>query len=377
MRPKVLFALCCIAAPALARADAGMQVFLEETLAAVREKDQLPAVAALVQVDGRIEAEAALGVRALGHPEKVTLGDRWHIGSDTKAFTSTMIARLVERHVMSFDDTLGASFPSFAQDMDPAYRNVTVMQLLSHTAGLPALTDDKDLPEFLAVIQTAKGVSAQRVAIARYYLTKSPASKSGDFAYSNVGFIIAGAIAEAHTGKTWEQLIRELVFEPLGITAAGFGAPGSAGKFDEPWGHDEVDGKLVPLDPGSAEADNPPALGPAGTINIALQDWVLFAQDQLNGAHGHGKLLKPETYRTLQTPVTGNYALGWGAKLGPDGVPLLLTHTGSNGFWVADVRIMPLHNMIFLVVTNAGNEAANEAVQDIGKPLKDRLKPFE
>jgi D-alanyl-D-alanine carboxypeptidase len=377
MRPKVLFVLCCMAAPALARADAGMQVFLEETLAAVREKDQLPAVAALVQVGGRIEAEAALGVRALGHPEKVTLDDRWHIGSDTKAFTSTMIARLVERHVMNFDDTLGASFPALAQDMDPAYRNVTVTQLLSHTAGLPALTDDKDLPEFLAVIQTVEGVRAQRAAIARNYLTKPPASKAGEFAYSNLGYIIAGAIAEARTGKTWEQLIRELVFEPLGITAAGFGAPGSSGKFDEPWGHDEVDGKLVPLDPASAEADNPPALGPAGTINISLQDWVLFAQDQLDGARGHGKLLKPETYRTLQTPVTRNYALGWGAKLGPDGVPLLLTHTGSNGFWVADIRIMPLHDMIFLVVTNAGNEAANEAVQDIGKPLRDRLKPFE
>lgn len=322
IRPKVLLVLCCIALPAIAQADAGLQLFLEETLAAAREKDQLPAVAALVQIDGRIEAEAALGVRALGHPEKVALDDRWHIGSDTKAFTSTMIARLVERHVMSLDDTLATAFPSLAQDMDPAYRNVTVTQLLSHTAGLPALTDDKELPEFLAVIQTAEGVREQRAAIARNYLTKPPASKSGEFAYSNIGFIIAGAIAEARTGKTWEQLIRELVFEPLGIRNAGFGVPGNAGRVDEPWGHEEVAGKLVPIDPARVDADNPLALG-------------------------------------------------------PDGVPLLLTHSGSNGFWVADIRIMPLHDMIFLTVTNAGNEAANEAVQDIGKPLKDRLKPFE
>jgi CubicO group peptidase (beta-lactamase class C family) len=104
---------------------------------------------------------------------------------------------------------------------------------------------------------------------------------------------------------------------------------------------------------------------------------VLFAQDQLEGAHGRGKLLKAETYRKLQTPVTGNYALGWGVRLGPDGVPLLLTHSGSNGYWLADIRIMPRHDMIFLVVMNAGNEAAEQAVKDIGKPLKDRLKPFE
>ena len=363
--------------PSFTRAEDSLQPFLDRTLAAARDKDHLPAVAALVQIDGKLAGEAALGVRALGHPEAVTTNDRWHIGSDTKSFTATLIARLVEKGVMRFDDTLAASFPAFAEAMDPAYRNVTVTQLLSHTAGLPPLTDDKELPPFMALIKSANGVKAQREAIARKYLTMPPASKAGDFAYSNLGFIIAGAIAEARTGKTWEDLIRDQIFAPLGIKNAGFGPPGTPGKLDQPWGHKEESGKLVALDPASAEADNPPALGPAGTISIALKDWLLFAQDQLDGEHGRGKLLKPETYRKLHTPVTGNYALGWGAKLGPDGVPLLLTHTGSNGFWVADIRIMPRHDMIFLVVTNAGNAAANQAIKDIGTPLKDRLKPFE
>ena len=372
----VLVALS-LAAPPFIWAEEGLQPFLEQTLAAAREKDHLPAVAAVIQIDGKLAAEAALGVRALGHPERVTNNDRWHIGSDTKALTATLIGRLVEQRVMRFDDTLAGSFPGFAAAMDPAYRNVTVTQLLSHTAGLPPLTDDKDLPPFMAVIKSANGVKAQREAIARKYLTMPPASKAGAFAYSNLGFIIAGAIAEARTGKTWEDLIREQIFTPLRIKNAGFGAPGTLGKLDQPWGHKEDAGKLIALDPASAEADNPPTLGPAGTINIALKDWLLFAQDQLDGEHGRGKLLKAETYRKLHTPVTGNYALGWGAKLGPDGVPLLLTHTGSNGLWVADIRIMPKHDIIFLVATNVGNDAANQAIRDIGTPLKDRLKPFE
>jgi len=376
VRGAVLVAILLVALPFAWAGDA-LQPFLEQTLAAVREKDHLPAVAALVQIDGKLAGEAALGVRALGHPETVTTNDRWHIGSDTKAFTATLIARLIEQGSMSFDDTLAASFPAFATAMDPAYRNVTVTQLLSHTAGLPPLTDDKDLPPFMAVIKSASGVKAQREAIARKYLTMPPASKVGDFKYSNLGFIIAGAIAEARTDKTWEDLIREQIFAPLGIKNAGFGPPGTPGMRDQPRGHREEAGKLVALDPGSPDADNPPALGPAGTINTALKDWLRFAQDQLDGERGGGKLLKSETYRRLHTPVTGNYALGWGAKLGPDGVPLLVTHTGSNGFWVADIRIMPKHNMIFLVVTNAGNEAANQAIKDIETPLKDRLKPFE
>src|SRR6476660_10068661 len=113
----VVFAILPIA-PSFAWAEEGLQPFLEQTLAAAREKDHLPAVAAVIQIDGKLAAEAALGVRALGHPEPVTNNDRWHIGSDTKAFTATLIARLVEQRVMRFDDTLAGSFPGFAAAMD-------------------------------------------------------------------------------------------------------------------------------------------------------------------------------------------------------------------------------------------------------------------
>lgn len=366
------------AMPTLAQAaDDGLQPLLEKTVAEIRAKHNLPAVAALVQIDGKIVAEAATGLRALGYKEPVTTNDRWHIGSDTKAFTATLIGRLVEQHMMSFDETLASCFPSFAKDMDPAYRNVTVAQLLSHTAGLPPLTDDTELPPFNAVIASAGSLKDQRAAAARAYLAKPPASKAGEFNYSNLGFIIAGAIAETRTGKPWEDLIREQIFAPLGIKNAGFGSPATPGKVDQPWGHKDEGGKLIALDPADSEGDNPAVIGPAGTINIALEDWVLFAQDQLDGVHGHGKLLSGPTYRRLHTPVTGNYALGWGAKLAADGTPEIITHSGSNGFWVADIRIFPKHDIIFLIVTNAGNEPANEAIKDVRVPLQNRLKPLE
>jgi D-alanyl-D-alanine carboxypeptidase len=261
-----------------AQTDSGLQPYLERTLQDARDKGRLPGMAGLVQIDGKVAAEAAVGVRALGHPEAVTIRDRWHIGSDSKAFTATLIARLVEKGAMSFDDTLSAAFPAFVKEMDPQYRAVTVTQLLSHTAGLPQLTDDKDLPAFMAVIEPLHDVQAQRAAIARKYLTMPPAGKAGVFSYSNLGYIIAGAIAEARTGKSWETLVREQVFEPLDITNAGFGAPGLSSKIDQPRGHTDNAGKLVPLDPSSAEADNPAALGPAGTINISLHDWARFAR---------------------------------------------------------------------------------------------------
>ncbi len=167
--------------------------------------------------------------------------------------------------------------------------------------------------------------------------------------------------------------MREQIFAPLGIVNAGFGAPGTPGKVEQPQGHNE--GR--PLNPGSADADNPPAIGPAGTVHIALKDWLLFAQDQLEGVYGRGKLLKPESYRKLHTPVSGVYALGWGTKLSPDGTPTIITHSGSNGYWLADVKIMPKKRMIFLIAMNAGDEGANTAVQEINAALRERLKPFD
>ena len=271
IRPMLLALLGMMFAAQAAYADAALQNFVEQTLVAAREKDHLPAIAALVQIDGKIEAETAIGIRAIGRPEAVTTSDRWAIGSDTKAFTATMIARLVEQGIMRFDDTLATSFPALAKAMNPAYRNNTVVQLLSHTAGLPALTDDKDLPAFMAAIASADGVQAQRAAIARKYLTMPPASKAGAFAYSNLGFIIAGAIAEARTGKAWEDLIRVQIFAPLGIVNGGFGVPGASATFDQPRGHVDKDGKRVALDPADPDADNPAALGPAGTINNLSQ----------------------------------------------------------------------------------------------------------
>lgn len=359
-------------ASATAHADEALQTFLDQTLAKTLEQHRLPGVAAIVQIAGKVEAESALGLRANGRPEPVTKSDRWHIGSNTKAFTATLIGRLVEQGKLKFEDTLADLFPDIP--MDANYRKVTLVQLLSHTAGLPPLTDDKELPPFYAAIKGITDLAAQRAAVTKTYLAMPPASKIGEFSYSNLGFIIAGAAAERRTGKAWEDLVREQIFAPLGIVNAGFGAPGTAGRNDQPQGHDEVMGALRPLDPGSKGADNPPAIGPAGTINIALRDWLLFAQDQLDGEQGRGKLLKAETYRKLHTPVSGIYALGWGAKLGPDGMPIIIAHSGSNGYWLADIKIMPKRNMIFLIVTNAGSDTA---IQEINTALRERLKPFE
>ena len=69
-------------------------------------------------------------------------------------------------------------------------------------------------------------------------LAKAPQHKPGTlYEYSNLGYVIAGAITEKVTGKSWEQAMRDEVFGPLGMTSVGFGGTGTPGQVDQPWGH--------------------------------------------------------------------------------------------------------------------------------------------
>lgn len=361
----------------VAHADAELQSFLDQTLTDARARANLPAVAALVQIDGKVEARSVVGVRAVGQRELVTQQDLWHLGADTKAMTATLIARLAEQGLVGYEETMGRIFPGIAARMDPALHNVTVAQLLSHTAGLPSLTSDEGKRIFNTVLKTERGLRSQRAAVVMHYLSRKPASKVGEFAYSNVGYVIAGAIAEERTGRTWEDLVRSEVWRTLGIRSGGFGPPGNSGRFDQPLGHELLDGRWVPLDPESRDSDNPEAFGPAGTVHMTLGDWMLFAQDHLDGERGSGKLLKPESYRRLHTAVTKNYAMGWSVVRAPDGSNAVLTHMGSNGYWLADVRIFPKRNLILMIATNAGGDVAEKADKEIARALQERLKALD
>jgi CubicO group peptidase (beta-lactamase class C family) len=233
------------------------------------------------------------------------------------------------------------------------------------------------LPAFLADFRAVGGVRARRAALVVHYLSRKPATRVGEFSYSNIGYAIAGAVAEERTGRTWEDLVRSEVWRPLGIRSGGFGPPGRSGRIDQPLGHEMRDGKWVAKDPEARDSDNPQAIGPAGIVHMTLGDWLLFAQDQLDGERGAGKLLKPESYRRLHTPVSRNYAMGWGVLRAPDGSNTVLTHMGSNGYWVADVRIFPKHGLILLIATNAGGEIAEKTDKEIARALQEHLHALD
>jgi len=322
----------------------------------IREKSDVPAITATVVTSDGIQFVGAVGVRKRGTEIPVTLEDRWHLGSDTKAMTSTLIAKLVERGQLKWDLTMAEVFPDLAPQMNAEFQKVTLLHLLSHRAGLPPNLK-------LANYTTGADVMALRLQAVQEELAKKPQSPPGQtYKYSNLGYIIAGAVVEKVTGKSWEELMRSEIFEPLKMKSASFGGTGTPGQIDQPWPH-TADGK--PTAANGPDMDNLPVMGPAGRVHCTIQDWAKFIQDQLRGARGESALLKPEAYQKLHTPpFGGDYALGWSVAERSWGGGKVLNHGGDNTMNCANVWIAPKRDFAILACVNQSGKAAFTATDD-------------
>lgn len=361
-RTSVMFLLEALAFLALAgglfhssydgapRSDGPGGAALADLVTDLRKKHQLVGLAAMVMVDGKVMASAADGERKIRSGVPLELGDRWHLGSITKSITATMIARLVESGQMKWSDTVGARFADAS--IHEEWKPVTLQQLLTHTAGAPANFSKWVMlkyPEF-----NLEWTKERRKAVLEV-LAKKPAYPPGEkHVYSNVGYTIAGAIAESATGVGWEDLVKREVFAPLGLTEAGFGPPKSpSATLDQPRGHDVLYGwKLSAAD----DDDNTPIIGPAGIVHMTLGNLCNYATEHLRGELGAGKLLTEETYKRLHKPALHNYACGWVVKQPTNDIPYTVYwHNGSNTMWYALVVFIPGKNLVVAVTSNDGD----------------------
>ncbi|MBX3404194.1 MAG: beta-lactamase family protein [Phycisphaeraceae bacterium] len=342
-------------------------------LAPIIEKHDVPGMVAGIVVGGRLIAAGAAGVRARGEAEHVTLDDRFHIGSCTKAMTATMCAVQVERGTLRWDLTMAEAFPDLAAKMHEQYKGVTLAQLLSNRGGVPS---DLNAGGLWGRLWAHRGTPREaRRMLLEGLISRAPAHEPGTKdLYSNAGFAIAGHMAETVAGKDYEDLMQELVFGPLGMTACGWGAPGDAETIDQPRGH-ERDGK--PVQPAPWRADNPPAISPAGRLHCTLGDWGKFISLHLRGEAANpnraAAVLRPETFDTLHTPPDSlsEYAFGWARPVRPwargevaGATGRVLTHGGSNTMWFCVTWVAPERDFAVLIMCNQaerGDKACDEA----------------
>jgi CubicO group peptidase (beta-lactamase class C family) len=350
-------------------ASVGKGADIAEGLETIRAKHKLPALAVAVVVDGKVVATDAVGVRKHGDPTRVTARDKFHIGSVTKSMTATVAAMLVEQGKISWTTTVGKSFPEWTDKIHPDYRGVTLEQLLANRGGAPG----KAPPALWAKAWQATGTPAQqRLAFVKGLLELEPEATPGTKTiYSNQGYTIAGVMLEKASGKTWEALIRTMLFEPLGMTSAGFGAPASAGQVDQPWGHSKGSSGIRTVPPGPA-ADNPLAVSPAGAVHCSLSDLAKYVASHMAGERGESKLLKTETFKKLHEPVGNDYALGWVVFERKWAGGRALMHNGTNTMFYVVVWMAPKRNCAVIVASNIGiNEAAAGCDETAGKLIKE------
>jgi CubicO group peptidase (beta-lactamase class C family) len=327
-----------------------------DVLEPIRQEYRVPAIAAAIVRGKGIEDCGVVGIRKSGTRVAATVNDKWHLGSDTKAMTAALVGKLMEQGLLRWDTTVADVFPDLAAHFHPKAKRVTVLQLLSHRAGLPENLDWASL--------AAHGtIQEQRVQAVKQGFAEAPKSNPGDkYRYSNLGYVIVGAIIEKVTGLSWEKAMQDKVFEPLQMKSVGFGGAGTPGRIDQPWGH-SVSGR--PTSANGPSVDNPPVMAPAGCVHCTIQDWARFVADQLRGARGEPALLKKSTYEALhRPPYGGDYGLGWIVTERDWGGGTVLTHAGSNTMNFANVWLAPKMDFAILVCVNQGDDAAFRASDD-------------
>lgn len=308
---------------------------------------------------GRHMAFAAGYVRGEEDPVTRTEGDRykgggavsasapWHIGSITKGFTATLAMQLVDQGRLDLDAPIATYLPQHAPQMHPDWATLTMRALLSHTGGLrPNFTDAQ-------MISAASGdLPGERLSRLGAHWTKPIKGKPGRYTYSNLGYALAGVVIEQTAGVPWEHLVRDRIAGPLGLTSLGTGAPRDPGSA---WGHRKKLFRLMRMDPARTDADNPPWLGPAGTLHLSIGDLLIWGQAHLRACNGAQQgVVSGNSCLEMRKVVDADYALGWVWFHFPGRSERMIGHDGSNGMWMASFAILLERDLVLAFATNDG-----------------------
>jgi CubicO group peptidase (beta-lactamase class C family) len=337
-KPRLLAALALFisfaaANPAAAQAsfEDGVKLRLEKLT-----KDQLPGIAVLVARDGKVVVQSGFGFADLEKKTPVTAETKFRIGSVTKQFTAAAILRLADDGKLALTDKLEKFFPGF-----PRAGEVTLHQLLTHTSGIHSYTNK---PEFMA--RVTKPIAP--VDLVAWFRDDQPDFAPGaGFLYNNSAYFLAGEIVAKVSGKSLADYLRETFFEPLGMKDTGVlvnatPPPGLA------LGYSIAEGKATPaLDWDMSWA------GGAGALYSTVGDLFRWSE----ALHG-GKLLKPESYQAMTTPVklppgVNGMSYGYGLMMAPlNGLPSIGHNGGLNG-WSSNLVWLPAQHCTVIALGNA------------------------
>lgn len=341
------------------------QPWLDEQVEQIHEDYGLIALGAGVLEVGGEPVIAVAGTESSNSDTPFAEDAAWHIGSNTKALTALLYARLVEQGATGWGASVASLFRDEVDVIDPAWNDVTIEDLFAHRSGAGQIGP----VWLLSRADDESPLAEQRLETVRSRLAAPPPGEIGAFDYSNLNYIIAGSAIEVITGLRWEEAIREKVFEAQGSNWAdgwGFGAPQSG-----PVGHNTVFGFKVAVGRDSG-ADNPPALGPAGTAHAPIEPHLRLLATFIDQ---DSDLMTESSRQKLLAPwpdEDADYAMGWGigsrVELGR-----VYAHRGSNTMWLSHVELVPQEDTVLIVNTNLYTDTSIEAVGALVSAIEAQL----
>ena len=256
---------------------------------------EIPAAIALFEQDGRRSAVAA-GEADLARQRKARPGDRFWVGSVTKTFVATVVMQLVAEERLRLDDDVEELLPGRLREG----RRVHVRHLLNHTSGI---SDYMRLEPWRSAV-----ARNPRVVIASRRLVSSAADLPLEFtpgslaSYSNTNYLVLGEIVERVTGRALERVLRERIFEPLGLRATAYEPGRRILGADRTHGYDVSGSK--PRDVSRHGLGGPWA---DGAIVSSARDLAVFF-----GALLRGRLVPKPLLDQMLTIVPGSHGEGLG-----------------------------------------------------------------
>lgn len=327
----------------------------------IRIANKIPEIGYAIFSGDSVYCENAIGYKNMDTKTIASTNDWLHIGSNTKALLGFIAAELVEQKLIQWNTNFFDLYPELKEIANPNYFDISLLNLLSHRAGIKPYKKNGEIQNLKKLNGTAK---EQRYEFSKILLREKPSNKKGSIEYSNAGYLLACMMLEKVTGKSWQELI-----DSLGKQLSLRSYTGWPNQYDssQPIGH-------INSNPVAANYSFPlpEYFYPSGNLSLPFNDYIKFVQVNLKGLHGDSTFLKRETFEFLHYGVQ-DYAIGWAWKKDNAGNHLS-THNGSAGTFICHTYIINEKNIGIITWGNSASENIQQGIINLRRMIENKLE---
>lgn len=332
---------------------------LDQFITSVMSEWKVPGLAIAVVKDGQVILSQGYGYRDVEKKLPVTPKTLFAIGSITKSFTVSVLGMLADEGKLDWDKPVRTYLPDFQLHDPVATEHMTPRDLVTHRSGLPRHDG----------LWYNSGLTRMEMYQRLRYLEPSKDFRN-TWQYNNLMFMTAGILADHLANMKWEDIVRQRIFQPLGMTASNFSVNDSqkADDFALPYRNVKDEVKQVPF-------RNIDEVGPAGSINSNVEEMIRYVQFHINkGKQGDTQLLSEGNAEQMQTPQMvmpgtiqydelGHASYGMGFVVSSYRGHKLVEHGGGIDGFISLLSFMPRKKIGMIVLTNlSGNNPVNAII---------------